>query len=132
MSKQESPRACLTAGRAEAFTCPADKPQAFRWDTDTPTLALRATPTGRKTYVFGYQTLERVNHSDDYWHTEYLIQQVCEGAGLKKCWLWHLLLAKWSEKNKPPLLKEAIAAAEVGAAQVWPPRHRWESVGHIH
>jgi len=40
------------AGRVDAFTCPTDKPQAFLWDTDTPTLALRATPTGRKTYVF--------------------------------------------------------------------------------
>ena len=51
MSKQES-RVNLTAGRVEAFTCPPDKTQAFLWDTDTPTLALRATPTGRKTYVF--------------------------------------------------------------------------------
>ena len=51
MSKQES-RVNLTAGRVEAFTCPPDKAQAFLWDTDTPTLAIRATPTGRKTYVF--------------------------------------------------------------------------------
>jgi len=51
MNKHES-RVRLTAGRVDAFTCPADKPQAFLWDTDTPTLALRATPTGRKTYVF--------------------------------------------------------------------------------
>jgi integrase len=42
----------LTAGRVDAFNCPADKSQAFLWDTDTPTLALRATPTGRKTYIF--------------------------------------------------------------------------------
>ena len=51
MSKQEN-RVNLTAGRVDAFTCPTGKPQAFLWDTDTPTLALRATPTGRKTYVF--------------------------------------------------------------------------------
>ena len=51
MSKQEN-RVRLTAGRVESFTCPADKHQVFLWDTDTPTLALRATPTGRKTYVF--------------------------------------------------------------------------------
>jgi len=50
--KQQTNRVRLTAGRVEAFTCPTDKPQAFLWDTDTPTLALRATPTGRKTYVF--------------------------------------------------------------------------------
>ena len=50
--KQQTSRVRLTAGRVEAFACPIDKPQAFLWDTDTPTLALRATPTGRKTYVF--------------------------------------------------------------------------------
>ena len=51
MKKQES-RVNLTAGRVDAFICPHDKTQAFLWDTDTPTLALRVTPTGRKTYVF--------------------------------------------------------------------------------
>lgn len=51
MSKVQN-RVRLTAGRVDAFTCPAGKSQAFLWDTDTPTLALRVTPTGRKTYVF--------------------------------------------------------------------------------
>lgn len=51
MSKQQN-RVRLTAGRVDAFTCPAGKPQAFLWDTEAPALALRATPTGRKTYVF--------------------------------------------------------------------------------
>jgi integrase len=50
--KQQLNRVNLTAGRVEAFICPPGKSQAFLWDTDTPTLALRATPTGRKTYVF--------------------------------------------------------------------------------
>ncbi|MBC7609375.1 MAG: integrase family protein [Polaromonas sp.] len=50
--KKQANRVRLTAGRVDSFTCPTDKPQAFLWDTDTPTLALRATPTGRKTYVF--------------------------------------------------------------------------------
>jgi len=50
--KQQINRVNLTAGRVAAFTCPADKAQAFLWDTDTPSLALRVTPTGRKTYVF--------------------------------------------------------------------------------
>lgn len=45
-------RVRLTAGRVASFTCPLGKSQAFLWDTDTPTLALRATPSGRKTYVF--------------------------------------------------------------------------------
>ena len=50
--KQPTNRVRLTAGRVDAFSCPTGKPQAFLWDTETPTLALRATPTGRKTYIF--------------------------------------------------------------------------------
>jgi integrase len=45
-------RVSLTAGRIAAFSCPRGKTQAFLWDTDTPSLALRVSPTGRKTYVF--------------------------------------------------------------------------------
>ena len=51
MSKPQN-RVRLTAGRVDAFTCPASKSQAFLWDTEAPALALRVTPTGRKTYVF--------------------------------------------------------------------------------
>ena len=51
MSKPQN-RVRLTAGRVDAFTCPAGKSQAFLWDTIAPALALRVTPTGRKTYVF--------------------------------------------------------------------------------
>ncbi|HEY1131083.1 MAG TPA: integrase family protein [Roseateles sp.] len=50
MSKDSRVR--LTAGRVAAFTCPAGKSQSFLWDTDSPSLMLRATPTGRKTYAF--------------------------------------------------------------------------------
>ena len=52
MPKQQQNRTRLTSGRVEAFTCPAGKSQAFLWDTEAPALALRVTPTGRKTYVF--------------------------------------------------------------------------------
>lgn len=51
MGKQLN-RMRLTAGRVEAFACPAGKSQAFLWDTEAPALALRVTPSGRKTYVF--------------------------------------------------------------------------------
>ena len=51
MSGQKS-RVRLTAGRVADFTCPPGKSQAFLWDTEAPALALRVTPTGRKTYVF--------------------------------------------------------------------------------
>ena len=51
MGGQKS-RIRLTAGRVADFACPPGKSQAFLWDTDTPALMLRATPTGRKTYAF--------------------------------------------------------------------------------
>jgi integrase len=42
----------LTAPKVEAFKCPAGKAQAFLWDSDTPGLGLRATPSGAKAFVF--------------------------------------------------------------------------------
>jgi integrase len=51
MTKQLN-RVRLTAGRVDAFACPTGKSQVFLWDTEAPALALRVTPTGRKTYVF--------------------------------------------------------------------------------
>ena len=51
MSGQKS-RVRLTAGRVADFACQPGKSQAFLWDTDTPALALRVTPTGRKTFAF--------------------------------------------------------------------------------
>ena len=50
--KSQTNRVRLTAGRVADFNCPADKPQVFLWDKEAPALALRVTPTGRKTYVF--------------------------------------------------------------------------------
>ena len=52
MAETKTARVLLTAKRVELFTCPPDKSQAFLWDTNTPTMALRATRSGRKTYVF--------------------------------------------------------------------------------
>lgn len=49
---QQPNRVRLTASRVAAFSCPAGKGQAFLWDTDAPTMAVRVTPTGRKTFVF--------------------------------------------------------------------------------
>ena len=49
---QQAHRVRLTAGRVASFVCPSGRSQAFLWDTDAPSLALRVTPTGRKTYVF--------------------------------------------------------------------------------
>jgi integrase len=42
----------FTASRVSAFTCPADKSQAFMWDATTAGLGLRATPAGKPAYVY--------------------------------------------------------------------------------
>lgn len=52
MATTTSNRVRLTAGRVESFTCPSGKSQSFLWDTESPSLQVRATPTGRKTYAF--------------------------------------------------------------------------------
>lgn len=52
MAKKKAERVNLTPTRIAAFSCPADKGQAFLFDEDTPSLAVRATPSGSKSYVF--------------------------------------------------------------------------------
>lgn len=42
----------FTAKRISEFCCPADKQQAFLWDTTSPGLGLRVTPTGKPAFVF--------------------------------------------------------------------------------
>ena len=42
----------LTASRVQNFKCPADKTQAFLWDTNSPGLGVRATPSGKPSYIF--------------------------------------------------------------------------------
>jgi integrase len=45
-------KVAFTAGRVSAFTCPADKAQAFMWDATAAGLGLRTTPAGKPAYVF--------------------------------------------------------------------------------
>lgn len=42
----------LTPGRIASFSCPSGMIQGFLWDKSCPGLAVRATPGGRKTFVF--------------------------------------------------------------------------------
>ena len=42
----------LTAPKVAAFKCPPDIAQAFLWDAAVPGLGLRATPSGKPSYVF--------------------------------------------------------------------------------
>jgi integrase len=42
----------LTLQRISAFRCPDGKAQAFLWDTEAPRLAIRATASGAKSFIF--------------------------------------------------------------------------------
>ena len=42
----------FTAGRVDSFDCEDGKQQSFYWDAKTPSLGLRVTATGKKTYIF--------------------------------------------------------------------------------
>lgn len=46
------PKVPFTAGRIQSFTCPADRTQAFLWDSIAKGLGLRATPSGKPAYIF--------------------------------------------------------------------------------
>ena len=45
-------KVAFTAGRVGGFKCPADKAQAFLWDSTAPGLGLRGTPSGKPSYIF--------------------------------------------------------------------------------
>ncbi|OYY14566.1 MULTISPECIES: integrase family protein [unclassified Polynucleobacter] len=42
----------FTAGRVDSFECEKGKQQSFYWDAKTPSLGIRVTATGKKTYIF--------------------------------------------------------------------------------
>lgn len=45
-------KVAFTAARVAGFKCPADKAQAFLWDSTAPGLGLRTTPAGAPSYIF--------------------------------------------------------------------------------
>jgi len=119
MKKQES-RVKFTVERVDDFTCPADKPQAFLWDTVSPTLALRATRMGRKTYVFESRlngaTIRVTIGTPKDWPIK---QAQLKAQGLK------MLVDNGTdpreverEKQAAAVEKKATAAAKVEAAKV--------------
>src|ERR1700754_1657199 len=42
----------FTSARVDGFQCPPDKSQIFLWDSRSPGLGLRATPSGAKAYIY--------------------------------------------------------------------------------
>ncbi len=64
-------RVRFTRPLVDRFTCPADKAQAFRWDSTQPGLGLRVTPAGKPAYIFQSEfqgrTLRMTIGSPDAW-----------------------------------------------------------------
>lgn len=98
-------KVAFTAGRVAGFKCPADKVQAFLWDSTTPGLGLRATPAGRPAYIvqsrFGGQSLRMTIGSPEAWS----IPQAQEKA--------RELQRQIDEGRDPREVKAAATAADV-------------------
>ena len=99
----------FTAGRVNGFKCPADKAQAFLWDTTAKGLGLRATPAGKPSYVFQavYQgkDIRMTIGSPDAW----TIPQAQEKA--------RELQRQIDEGRDPREVKTAVVAADVAKRQ---------------
>lgn len=123
----------FTARRVREFTCPADKRQAFLWDTTAPGLGLRVTPTGKPAYVFQsvYQgkTLRITIGSPEAWsitdaqakarELQRLIDEGIDPREQKR-----QSLAK-AEAAKAKQAAEAVTVAEAWQAYIAARSHKW-------
>jgi len=95
----------FTAGRVNGFTCQPDKTQTFLWDVTAKGLGLRATPTGKPSYVFQSEfqgkTLRITIGGTDAW----TIPQAQEKA--------RELQRQIDEGRDPRAVKAAITAIDV-------------------
>ena len=95
----------FTAGRVKGFRCQPDKAQAFLWDVTAKGLGLRATPTGKPSYVFQseYQgkTLRITIGSPDVWTIPLAQEKARE------------LQRQIDEGRDPRAIKAAIVAIDV-------------------
>lgn len=95
----------FTAGRIKSFKCQPDKAQAFLWDVTAKGLGLRATPTGKPSYVFQseYQgkTLRITIGSPDVWTIPLAQEKARE------------LQRQIDEGRDPRAIKAAITAIDV-------------------
>lgn len=99
----------FTAGRVAGFKCPANKSQAFLWDSTAPGLGLRATPAGKPAYIvqsrFDGQSLRMTIGSPDAWS----IPQAQEKA--------RELQRQIDEGRDPREVKAAVTAADVATRE---------------
>ncbi len=98
-------KVAFTAGRVSGFKCPANKVQAFLWDTTAAGLGLRVTPAGKPSYIFQsrYQgkTIRLTIGSPESW----TIPQAQEKA--------RELQRQIDEGRDPRAVKAEIVAADV-------------------
>jgi integrase len=119
----------LTVSRVAAFACPADKSQAFLWDTEAPSLMLRATPSGRKTYAFEGRlngaTLRIAIGTAADWSLESArkraaeLKQLVDGGQDPRELKRQKLLAAEAKKLADAALLEAARLADITVGAVW-------------
>lgn len=119
----------FTAGRVRDFACPADKAQAFLWDTAAPGLGLRATPKGRPAYIFqgrhAGKTVRTTIGSPEAWTIEQarakareLQRQIDEGdnpAEVKR----EALAAKEAARQQREAERQQQARGAVTVGEAW-------------
>jgi integrase len=115
-------RVRLTQDRVEKFTCPQDKWQAFLYDNDERSLALRVTRGGTKAYVFEMRLRGKTLRLTIGGLADYTLE-----AAREKACSWKLLVKRGidprEEKKRKRLAEEAEQArrriAELPALEVW-------------
>jgi integrase len=123
----------FTAGRIKGFKCPPDKSQAFLWDVTAKGLGLRATPTGKPSYVFQsvYQgsTLRTTIGSPDVWSipqaqekARELQRQIDEGRDPRAI---KAAITANDEAQREAEKQGALTVAEVWAAYLAERKSHW-------
>ena len=113
----------FTAPKIAAFKCPAEKAQAFLWDSTVPGLGLRATPSGKPAFVFQSEYVGKSLRVTIGSPTVWTVPQAQERA--------RELQRQIDEGRDPREIKAAIVAADVAkraaelaegltVADVWP------------
>ncbi|HOB93472.1 MAG TPA: integrase family protein [Aquabacterium sp.] len=136
------PKIAFTAGRVTKFSCPPGKAQAFLWDSTSPGLGLRSTPSGRPAYIFQGrfqgQTLRLTIGSPDAWtipqaqeKARELQRNIDEGRDPRevKAQATAADVAKRADDRRQALTaREAWNAYLLDRAPHWGERHRQDHV----
>jgi integrase len=123
-------RCNLSAGAIERLICPPGKPQAFLRDTEAPSLRVRVTPAGAKSFVFeaklNRQTIRRTLGDVREWSIEQARTEARRLAVLVDNGTDPRELDRQRDADKAAATAEAALHAAAAAAAAEPARVSWE------